>query len=57
MQRSIPFLLLSSITLYSTIGISPVSAMGCNSSANKVEVVCSEGDTDCEKKLVENRIN
>ena len=57
MKNLIPFLLLSSATLYSTIGTLPVSAMGCNSSANKSEVACIEGDTDCEKKLIEDRIN
>ena len=57
MKKLIPFLLLSSATLYSTIGTLPVSALGCNSSANKVEVVCDEGDFDCEKKLIEDRIN
>ena len=57
MKKLIPLLLLSSATLYSTIGILPVCAMGCNSSANKVEVVCAKGDIDCEKKLIEDRIN
>ena len=57
MKKLIPLLLLSSATLYSTIGTLPVSAMGCNSSSNKAEVVCSEGDIDCEKKLIEDRIN
>ena len=56
MKRLIPLLLLSSATLYSTIGTLPVSAMGCNSS-NKAEVVCAEGDIDCEKKLIEDRVN
>ena len=57
MKKLIPLLLLSSATLYSTIGTLPVSAMGCNSSSNKAEVVCAEGDIDCEKKLIEDRIN
>ena len=57
MKKLIPLLLLSSTTLSSTIGTSPVSAMGCSSSADKVEVVCAEGDIDCEKKQIENRIN
>jgi len=57
MKKLIPLLLLSSATLYSTIGTLPVSAMGCKSSANKAEVVCAEGDFDCEKKLIEDRIN
>ena len=57
MKKLIPLLLLSSATLYSTIGTLPVSAMGCNSSSNKAEVVCAEGDIDCENKLIEDRIN
>ena len=57
MKKLIPLLLLSSATLHSTIDILPVSAIGCNSSTNKVEVVCAEGNIDCEKKLIENRIN
>ena len=57
MKKLIPLLLLSSAILYSTIGILPVSAMGCNSSTNKAEVLCTEGDIDCEKKLIENRTN
>ena len=57
MQKLIPLLLLSSATLYSTIGLLPVSAMGCNSSTIKFEVICAEGDFDCEKKQIEDRIN
>ena len=57
MKRLIPLLFLSSATLYSTIATLPISAMGCNSSTNKAEVVCAEGDIDCEKQLIENRIN
>ena len=57
MKKLIPLLLLSSATLYSTIGTLPINAMGCNSSTNKAEVVCAEGDIDCEKKLIEDRIN
>ncbi|WP_269609711.1 hypothetical protein [Prochlorococcus marinus] len=57
MKKLIPLLLLSSATLYSTIGSVPINAMGCNSSANKAEVVCAEGDIDCENKLIEDRIN
>ena len=57
MKKLIPLLFLSSATLYSTIDTLPVSSMGCNSSSNKAEIVCSEGDIDCEKKLIEDRIN
>ena len=57
MKKLIPLLLLSSATLSSTIDSLPVSAMGCNSFSNKEEVVCAEGDIDCEKKLIEDRIN
>ena len=57
MKKLIPLLLLSSATLYSTIGSLPVTAMGCDSSADKAEVACAQGDSDCEKNLIENRIN
>ena len=57
MRNLFPLLLLSFATLYSTIDILPVTAMGCNSSTEKAEVVCAEGDIDCEKKLIEDRIN
>tara|TARA_B100000579_G_scaffold39845_1_gene27847 strand:- start:192 stop:365 length:174 start_codon:yes stop_codon:yes gene_type:complete len=57
MKKLIPLLFLSSATLYSAIGTLPVTAMGCNSSKETAEVICAEGDFDCEKKLIENRIN
>ena len=57
MKKLIPLLLLSSATLYSTIGTLPVTAIGCNSSGNKAEVVCTEGDFDCEKKLIDDQTN
>ena len=57
MKKLIPLLLLSSTTIYSTLGTLPVTAMGCGSSADKAEVVCAEGDIYCEKKQIENRIN
>ena len=57
MKKLIPLLLLSSATLYSTIGTLPVTAFGCNSSGNKAEVVCTEGDFDCEKKLIDDQTN
>tara|TARA_B100000579_G_C22468343_1_gene682212 strand:- start:395 stop:589 length:195 start_codon:yes stop_codon:yes gene_type:complete len=57
MKKLIPLLLLSSTTLYSTISTLPVTAMGCSSSSDKAEVPCAEGDIDCEKKQIENRIN
>ena len=49
MKKLIPLLLLSTATLHSTIATLPVSAMGCNSSTNKAEVFCAEGDIDCER--------
>ena len=57
MKKLIPLLLLSSTTLLSAIGTLPVSAMGCNSSAEKEEVFCAENEIDCKKKQTENRIN
>ena len=57
MKKLIPLLTLSTLTISSTIGKVPVIAMGCNSSTNKAEVVCVEGNIDCEKKQIEDRIN
>ncbi len=57
MKKLITLLLLSPTTLHSTIGLLPVNAMGCNPSTNKAEVVCAEGEMDCEKKRIEDRIN
>ena len=57
MKRLIPLLLISSATLHSTFNTSSTNAMGCNSFATKAVVVCEEGDIDCEKRLIENRIN
>ena len=57
MKKIIQFLFLSSATLSLTIAPLPVNAMGCTSSKEKAEVICVEDDFDCEKKLIENRIN
>ena len=57
MKRLIPLLFLSSATLYSAIGTLPVSAMGCSSSNNKAEEVCIKGDDECERKILQRRIN
>ena len=57
MKKLIPYLLFSAATLHTVIGVSPVMAMGCGSHSDKVEVVCEEGDTDCEEKISASTIN
>ena len=51
MKKFIPYLLFSVTTLHTVFGLSPVMAMGCGSYSDKAEVVCDEGDTDCEEKM------
>tara|TARA_Y100001968_G_C19103862_1_gene593876 strand:- start:322 stop:522 length:201 start_codon:yes stop_codon:yes gene_type:complete len=57
MKKFIPYLLFSAATLHSVLGVSPVLAMGCSSHSDKVEVVCEEGDTDCQEKISISTIN
>ena len=57
MKKFIPYLLFSVTTLHTFLGIQPVMAMGCNSNSDKAEVVCEEGDTDCEEKISTSTIN
>ena len=56
MKKIIPYLLFSATTLHTVLG-SPVMAMGCSSHSDKAEVVCEEGDTDCEEKISASTIN
>ena len=51
MKKFIPYLLLSATTLHTVLGVSPVMAMGCASHSDKSDVVCAEGDTNCEEKI------
>ena len=53
MKKLIPFLLFSSATLYSAINTLPVTAMGCNFHNDKSELICKEGDKNCEKRKSE----
>ena len=57
MKKFIPYLLFSAATLHTVIGISPVVALGCDSQTPTSEIVCKEGDIDCQKKVIESRIN
>ena len=57
MKKFIPYLLFSATTLHTFLGVSPVMAMGCSSHAGKSEVVCEEGDTDCEENISTSTIN
>ena len=50
MKKFIPYLLFSATTLHTFLGVSPVMAMGCSSHSDKVEVVCEEGDIECQEK-------
>ena len=57
MKKFIPYLLFSATTLHTVLGVSPVMAMGCSSHLDKVEVVCVEGETDCQEKVSASTIN
>tara|TARA_Y100001968_G_scaffold240229_1_gene223756 strand:+ start:1844 stop:2023 length:180 start_codon:yes stop_codon:yes gene_type:complete len=57
MKKLIPYLLLSATTLHTVLGISPVMALSCGSHSGKAEVVCEEGDTDCEESISSSKIN
>ena len=51
MKRLIPFLLFSATTLHTILNVSPVMAMGCSSNSDTAEIVCEEGDIDCQEKI------
>ena len=57
MKKLITYLLFSATTLYTVLGISPIMAMGCSSHSDKVEVVCEEGDIECQEKISISTIN
>ena len=57
MKKFIPYLLFSATTLHTVLGVSPVMAVGCGSHSEKSEVVCKEGDTDCQEKMSAITIN
>ena len=57
MKKFIPYLLFSATTLHTFLGVSPVMAMGCSSHSDKVEVVCDEGDIECQEKISISTIN
>tara|TARA_B100000965_G_scaffold399340_1_gene419127 strand:- start:1991 stop:2164 length:174 start_codon:yes stop_codon:yes gene_type:complete len=51
MKKFIPYLLFSAATLHTVLGVSPVIAMGCGSHSEKVEIICEDGDIECQKKV------
>tara|TARA_Y100001968_G_C19400912_1_gene740972 strand:+ start:1493 stop:1666 length:174 start_codon:yes stop_codon:yes gene_type:complete len=57
MKKFIPYLLFSATTFHAFLGTLPVTAMGCASKTDKVEVVCKEGDSSCQKKVSDSTIN
>ena len=57
MKKFIPYLLFCTTTLHAIIGVSPIMAMGCNSSSDKLENVCEEGDANCQRKVSASKIN
>ena len=57
MKKFIPYLLFSATTLHTVFGVSAVTAMGCGSHSKNAEVVCEEGDTDCQNKISASTIN
>tara|TARA_Y100001968_G_C19054296_1_gene570668 strand:+ start:420 stop:611 length:192 start_codon:yes stop_codon:yes gene_type:complete len=57
MRKFLPFLLFSSATFYSTLSTLPVAAMSCDSHGSNAEVACANGDSSCEKKILDDQIN
>ena len=57
MKKFIPYLLFSITTLHTVLGVSPVMAMSCSSHSDKAELVCEDGETDCEEKISASTIN
>ena len=57
MKKFIPYLLFSATTLHTVLNVSPVMAMGCGAHSNKAEIVCEEGDADCEENSPVSIIN
>ena len=57
MKKFIPYLLFSVTSLHTVLVGSPVMAMGCGLHSDKVEIVCEEGDTDCEDNISASKIN
>ena len=51
MKKFVPYFLFSATTVHTFLGVSPVMSMGCGSHSDKVEVVCEEVDTECQKKI------
>ena len=57
MKNFIPYLLISATTFHTFLGALPVTAMGCSTKSDKVEVICKDGDANCEKKVSDSSIN
>ena len=57
MKKFIPYLLFSATTLHTVLVVSPVMAMSCGLHSDKAEVVCEDGDTDCQEKISASTIN
>ena len=57
MKKFIPYLLFSATTLHTFLGALPVTAMGCSSETDKVDVVCKDGDTSCKEQIYDSTIN
>ena len=57
MKNFIPYLLISATTFHTFLGALPVTAFGCSSNSDKAEVVCKDGDENCEKDAFDSTIN
>ena len=57
MKKFIPFLLFSATTFHTFLGALPVTAMSCGTEADNSEVVCKDGDENCEKDAFDSTIN
>ncbi len=57
MKQLISYIFFSATTLHIVLGISPVMAMGCTTHSDKAELVCEEGNTNCQNKTSASTIN
>ncbi len=57
MKKLIPYLLFSATTFPTFLVALPVTAMGCRTETDKAEIVCTDSDTNCQKKVLDSTIN
>ena len=57
MKKFIPYLLFSATTFHAFLGTLPATAMGCGTKTDNSEVICKDGDENCQQKVSESTIN